>query len=348
MEIRKFLFSICYLLHCSGTSPILEPLSNGTSNIQVGGSLTSAKDCASCHESIYSSWRNSQHASSYSNILFQNGLAREQHVWCLNCHAPLHKIPQEEVHIGKNHKLDPISKEGVNCAVCHVRDGKIYGIRSILDGKDHNVYEDKKIASKQLCNSCHNFNFPRTHSPITSYNENPMQATGSEFDLSLRDIKGETCQNCHLPKSHVLGGVNDRKFFAKNFDFSINSIMNGEKHEITFALEFKKIGHHFPTGDLFRAMTLELIDSSGKTLAIHTIHKKVRVIDAFVVEDTRLKLKPFEKGIKEKITLASQKKPEVCKIIFHYQNPIEKEIEGKIPDELYRWEIYKGICSVSN
>ncbi|MCG9875945.1 MAG: cytochrome c family protein [Leptospiraceae bacterium] len=341
---RLLLVLLLFYINCNGDSPILSPFSNGKHNIIIGAELTSANDCISCHKTIHKNWKSSQHAHAYTNVLFQHGLEREPRVWCLNCHAPLHTISQELVDLPHKIDIGELAKEGVNCAVCHVRNGKIYGKKENLNLIEHKVYKDSKLMSKELCTSCHNFNFPRTHAPLTTYNENAMQATGDEFTFSFMHIQGKSCQSCHLAKSHILGGASNRDFLKENLKFEIVSSIVNSKHFVKFKISFDKIGHNFPTGDLFRALTLETYDKSLNKLDDYVIHKKLRVIDAYTIDDTRLILKPFTKSLEREVILQSDLKAETCKIVYHYQNPIENQLKGKIPDKEYLFEIYNGKC----
>ncbi len=340
----RLLVSFFLVCHCYGDSAILSPLSNGKYELKVGKELLSSKDCVNCHKKIHNNWESSQHARSYTNILFQHGLGREPRVWCLNCHAPLHNVDQNLIDLSPNTYVDDLAKEGVNCAVCHVREGKIYGKRENTYLKEHKVFEDKKLMSKELCTNCHNFNFPKTHSPVTSYNDNPMQSTGAEFNFSYIHLSGRSCQSCHLAKDHVLGGSNNREFLKSNLKFKISEVNTSKNYSIKFRVSFDKIGHNFPTGDLFRALSLQTFDAKKKLIGEYVFHKKVRVIDAFVQQDTTIKLKPFAKSLEQEVILESEVKPEICKISYHYQKPIEDQLRGKLLEKEFIFELYNGAC----
>ena len=109
---------------------------------KVPEGLTSlkAESCGECHREIYDEWKTSIHAHAYEDPFFQAYWKKDKNVWvCLNCHTPLEnqqptlikEIPRGRVEKAvqePNPQYDPeYQKESVTCAVCHVRDGVIYG-----------------------------------------------------------------------------------------------------------------------------------------------------------------------------------------------------------------------------
>ena len=82
--------------------------------------FTSAKVCGECHVEIYNMWKNSLHAMSIEDPIFQtanliafknsNG---ETKVLCIKCHAPI-------TFWNKDYDLkQDITKEGITCDFCH-------------------------------------------------------------------------------------------------------------------------------------------------------------------------------------------------------------------------------------
>lgn len=103
------------------------------------GSLR-ATECGECHPEIYEEWSESMHAMAWIDPYFQVDFAFDgsQQI-CLNCHIPLQN-QQENLVLGflDKEKFKPdltpnsafdreLQKEGVTCAVCHVKDGVIIG-----------------------------------------------------------------------------------------------------------------------------------------------------------------------------------------------------------------------------
>ncbi|MEE9611954.1 MAG: multiheme c-type cytochrome [Desulfatiglandales bacterium] len=92
-------------------------------------------ECGVCHSEIYREWSESMHATAWSDPYYQVDFVFDgsQQI-CLNCHIPLQN-QQENMVLGfrDREKFKPIlapnlefdrelQKEGVTCAVCHVRD----------------------------------------------------------------------------------------------------------------------------------------------------------------------------------------------------------------------------------
>ncbi len=108
--------------------------------VPEGLSSLSAEECGGCHEEIYEEWLGSMHAKAWTDPYYQVDYRFDgsQQI-CLNCHIPLENQQENRV-VGfrDNEKFDPIlqpnpdfdvelQQEGVTCAVCHVKDGKIVG-----------------------------------------------------------------------------------------------------------------------------------------------------------------------------------------------------------------------------
>lgn len=108
--------------------------------VPEGLSSLSARECGGCHEDIYSEWAESMHAQAWREPYFQVDFKYDgsQQI-CLNCHTPLENH-QENLVLGfqDREKFKPtlkpnpaydaaLRKEGLTCATCHVRDGKIVG-----------------------------------------------------------------------------------------------------------------------------------------------------------------------------------------------------------------------------
>ena len=124
-----------------------------------------AEECGACHQEIYKEWQTTIHSQAWTDPYFQADwqFDRSQHI-CKNCHIPLDR-QQEHIVTGfrDKDKWDPIlapnpdfdpqlQHEGVTCAACHLRDGKIVGTLGIED-VPHPV---KKIDDPNtVCVRCH-------------------------------------------------------------------------------------------------------------------------------------------------------------------------------------------------
>jgi hypothetical protein len=124
-----------------------------------------AGECAVCHQDFYAEWRTTMHSQAWTDPYFQTDwqFDRSQQI-CKNCHIPLDR-QQEHLVLGfrDKDKWDPIlapnpdfdpklQHEGVTCAACHLREGKIIGVLGIEDAP-HPV---KKIDDPNtVCVRCH-------------------------------------------------------------------------------------------------------------------------------------------------------------------------------------------------
>lgn len=124
-----------------------------------------ATDCAACHQSFYEEWRTTIHSQAWTDPYFQTDWQFDdaQHI-CRLCHTPLDRQqPHKVLGYRDRDKWDPILEdnpdfdpelqhEGVTCAACHYRDGKIVGVLGDTDAP-HPV---KKLEDpNQVCVRCH-------------------------------------------------------------------------------------------------------------------------------------------------------------------------------------------------
>jgi hypothetical protein len=125
----------------------------------------SAGDCAACHQAFYDEWRTTVHSQAWTDPYFQVDWQFDgaQHA-CRLCHTPLdrqqpHKVlgyrdkDKWEPLLKENADCDPdLQHQGVTCAACHYRDGKIVGVLGDT-GAPHPV--SKLEDPNQVCVRCH-------------------------------------------------------------------------------------------------------------------------------------------------------------------------------------------------
>jgi len=135
-----------------------------TQTPEVLGNL-SAGECAACHQTFYDEWRTTIHSQAWFDPYFQTDwqFDNAQHI-CRLCHTPLDRQqPHKVLGYRDKDKWDPILEdnpdfnpelqhEGVTCAACHYRDGKIVGVL----GNTNAPHPVKKLESpNQVCVRCH-------------------------------------------------------------------------------------------------------------------------------------------------------------------------------------------------
>ena len=269
----------------------------------AAGEVSPAADCGSCHKEIYEMWRESMHAKSLSDPIFQTsyleaytaseGKAKKI---CLNCHAPV-------VMINGDYDLkQDVTKEGLTCHFCHsivdanpeapassndrftLDVGK--GIRTPnQDGKnDYHTHISSPIHGKsELCAGCHEF----------SANGIKIMSTYTEWLNGPYAAKGVQCQTCHMPKqklgagrtsskkevfSHYLAGGHSIMQVKKAVKVSIDGITRGKDRVIVdLIVENSGSGHYVPTGIPTRKLILTCsITTGGKPVkAKKIIYEKI-------------------------------------------------------------------------
>lgn len=307
--------------------------------IRPGEISLDARECGRCHQDEYNTWRESVHARAFTNHIFAHAVQRDRDGWCLNCHTPLWsgkpadveniiawlaKSPSEKL------KMPIDLEQGINCAVCHVRDGAIVGSgrkARNATGEKHSVKVDPNLRTEKFCAGCHQFNFPAEIKPVVVYqHEPPMQNVVAEH-LSLRKLPTDKrCADCHYRDAdHSLHQVSREDMRGK---FSIRvSRQPGRREVISYTLKTPPIGHHYPTGDLFRAVKLTFFDRQGKLVYREEFRKEVRVIDQELVSDTTIRpTKVGESAIANK-TLTLPRPAERCELNYHLQANIESTLE---------------------
>jgi hypothetical protein len=210
-----------------------------------------ARECAACHPAFYEEWRTTIHSQAWTDPYFQIDwqFDNSQQI-CRNCHTPLDR-QQPHVILGfrDKEKWDPILEpnpdfdpdlqhEGVTCAACHVRDGRIVGVLGIQDAP-HPV---QQLADpNEVCVRCHVvdgdrwdtfFRFPPCGTvaeirsnpdsrltsadietlttsqdnlaelPVTASMESPPQSghpQGKTGEVTMADTASLGCVQCHMP-----------------------------------------------------------------------------------------------------------------------------------------------------
>jgi hypothetical protein len=210
-----------------------------------------SEECARCHAPTHGAWAESLHAQAWTDPLFQASYAREPLAWCRNCHAPLSAQESGVV----------VKEEGVSCAACHVRAGQIVGSRALLGSmSSHAVQAVLGFGGSRLCAGCHQFMFPKATGEfpnpegVTSavlYSDQPMQNTIEEWRAS----GAAGCGTCHTG-GHRWIGPTDTAWLERQF--GDGTLTDSEPGVVSLRVALAARGHALPTGDLFRALHLEV------------------------------------------------------------------------------------------
>jgi len=280
-----------------------------------GGSL-SARSCGSCHTEVYADWQTTRHRAAWDNAVFLDGLAREPLARCVHCHAPLVEQKREAGPL-RGRTFPPSSSssllhEGVTCAVCHVRGGRVLTTRPVQPDAAtpmHDIVVEPALKDPAFCASCHQFGFTGSDAL--------MQGTWSEW-RAFADAGGQgTCQSCHMPGGrHLFRGAWDHELLRQSLVVDVDRGPDG----VALVLHSRGVGHHFPTGDLFRHLTVEVsdvvragVDDDGAFVDVFRIGRTFggAGLDKRVVEDTSL-----EPGVPRRVPLPSWTRR--WRVRYHY------------------------------
>lgn len=218
-------------------------------------------DCAKCHARIAAEWRGSLHANAWSDPLFQASYLREPEPFCRSCHAPLSTERKPK---------GLAARDGISCAVCHVRGGEIYGLRGrARDTAGHAVQATADLASSGFCGGCHQFGFfvlPQRRAVPRFEGPHVQQATYAEWAGGRHAEQGIRCQDCHMAperaegqrpwRSHAFPGA-DSELLTQAVQVQVEAKVTEQGTEVEVVLR-NRTGHAYPTGDLFRRALLEV------------------------------------------------------------------------------------------
>ncbi|MBX3204784.1 MAG: hypothetical protein KF764_06930 [Labilithrix sp.] len=216
----------------------------------------SDEGCIGCHADAARTWEGSLHHASASNSAYEIAVYAEPLAFCRRCHAP-HGDPSRET-------SEAARQAGITCTTCHLRPGDA---RTVLSSPrerpiaaPHGV-ERSAALGQAVCARCHEFDFPDARGER-------MQKTATEHRASAH--AATSCASCHMPqengrRSHAFAASRDAAVLTRAV--SVRADRDGDR--VRFVLEPEGVGHAFPTGDLFRRLTLTVMteDAAGRRLA---------------------------------------------------------------------------------
>ena len=299
----------------------------------------SAKECATSHQEFYDEWQTTIHSKAWTEPYFQTDWKFDgsQHS-CRLCHTPLDRQQPEKVLgyrdtdkwdpvLEDNPDFDPgLQHEGVTCAACHYRDGKIVGVI----GNTNAPHPVKKLDdANQICVRCHIvegdkwdtfFRFPPcgTVAEIkSSRSQSPNKKTvkGSTGEHLVSNSSSLGCVECHMPvvkralvkdgkirqtRHHYWRGGHDPEMVKKalTIKFSELNLINNTsssqgKRQFTLTIENTGAAHYVPTGTPDRHLTVQLrvVDKKNNVLTENTnIIRRNVMWRPFIIDlkDTRL------------------------------------------------------------
>ncbi|MFT3710748.1 MAG: hypothetical protein QM817_24250 [Archangium sp.] len=206
-----------------------------------------AADCAECHKEQAASFYKSRHATAGVEPVYTVSYANAQSPWCQECHRPIGKMP------------------GLICLSCHrVPGGKDKkAIRGPHEPKlaaaaDRHPITVEPNLGTVACVFCHEFKAPFliNEEPWVKPSSLPMQRTPSEMKEWSATAK---CTQCHDP--HQSKGAHDLPTLRSALRFDVRAVPGGTDVEV----QAVGTGHRFPTGDVFRRLTIDVCDDAACT-----------------------------------------------------------------------------------
>ena len=254
MNARTSLAATLLALALATRGSAAELFPNGLAPLDIGAPvLGSSKACVGCHPQVHAEWATSRHGQAFTNAIFQREYRDRPLDWCVHCHAPLRE-QLDQVHAGGGALAD----EGITCAACHVRQGRILA-RAHAPGSPHDTDVRVDFGAPSFCAGCHQFNFPRIAEDavdvpgrVVGYTAHPMQDTVAQH--ARGPWAQQPCLSCHRAGAtgHLFPGGHDPGMLERAARL--------EACRAGGALEVRIVnagaGHHLPTGDLHRHLVL--------------------------------------------------------------------------------------------
>ena len=253
--MRRLLVSSLVVAACGGGgAALVERAPGGLAPIEPGtrdAALLSSAACARCHRGQHAEWTESRHAAAWTNGIFRREYRAKPSRWCVHCHAPL--APQvAEVAAGGP---TPLADEGVGCASCHVRGGRIVA-REQRPGSPHATLARADFGGPATCAGCHQFAYPvfDADGEVRRLSAFPMQDTVAQFHAGPMNAMADGCRGCHAlsPYGHRYPGAHDPAMLERAL--ALELCRDGDT--LVMALENRGAGHHVPTGDVHRHINL--------------------------------------------------------------------------------------------
>lgn len=240
------------------------PIPKGLANLTAQG-------CAGCHFDSHAGWADSRHAIGWRDPVLTTAWDSAGTPACQSCHLPLiaqqpHLVAHEEGDVNAHTKGDnpafnaSLRIEGVTCAACHVREGKIVAARPPEDvGKaPHPMAWSEDLAESSGCASCHQLQWPGSNAPFYD--------TFGEWKSSAYAKAGVSCVDCHggpgaggrtAGLDHAMPRGESRAVSLLLDMPGLEIVRGGDPVPLSITIQNTGAGHSFPTGSPFVGVQLQ-------------------------------------------------------------------------------------------
>ncbi|MBI2876179.1 MAG: hypothetical protein HYY20_04795 [Candidatus Tectomicrobia bacterium] len=274
--------------------------------------------CGRCHTLIYQTWKDTLHARSLVDPIFDTAYLEAYRMtqgkaktFCLACHAPTTHLTQDfEVRL-------EITQEGITCDFCHTLQGVKLAPRGLHElkigpgrvkwgphGREkapvHEVAASRLFEDALLCAGCHEYVTPQGVVVLGTY---------SEWLAGFYGRQGVPCQRCHMPVSRREGGFLTEGGRTPQKEINLHAIAGGssvpqlkkmlkvriasaerlgDRVRVTVEITNHGAGHQIPTGLPTKrlVLTAKATTARGKSLVAERSYRKV-LLDAQGREITR-------------------------------------------------------------
>ncbi len=298
-------------------------LALGLAATTVQAAAPPAQACGDCHGTALEGWRVSAHAAAATNPIYRAGFRVEPRQFCVDCHT----------------STGARAEEGIGCASCHAaRSVSGQGMATAAGSHPVALRARADLRDPALCRDCHEFATPAFEGGTMRMTNLPMQRTYSEW-LAYRDAGGrETCQSCHMPGGdHTMRGAHDVELLRGSLAVTASDDARGAQ----LTLASVGVGHAFPSGDLFRHLTVEVrpagdprvrdredawrvVDRMGRTFETRL---DGRTLQSYKVEIADTVLVP---GVPRVVRLPSTRGELLWRVRYHYGSERD-ERRGLVP-----------------
>lgn len=345
------------LLGVTGIAEAASPARGSPPTVKAK-SYTISTVCSQCHEDIYWTWKNSLHAMSLSDPVFDaayweaiklsKGAAKP---FCLGCHAPTTRVTKDF------DQRQPLTAEGVTCDFCHtitaadpLKAGEPFTLRPGLtkwgplrdaESPVHEVQFSRVHLTSELCGGCHEY---RTKSGVA------LMSTYSEWRAGPYAQQGIQCQTCHMPVGvgrvvrpdvklterpinlHDIQGGHSMEQIRKAARVEVREIVRAEAgYRVVVAVENVGSGHMIPTGIPTRQLQLVVQLRRGQSVLAmrETAFRKVVVDTAGNELTTDAEVFLHGAAIRSDNRILPKETREVS-LFFPYTGPPDVTVEAKL------------------
>ncbi|HWB76616.1 MAG TPA: multiheme c-type cytochrome [Nannocystaceae bacterium] len=299
----------------------------------------SPEACATCHEDVANEWRTSMHARAWTDPVFRAEYDARPAESCRGCHAPASSAPARST--------------GIDCASCHVQGGEVLATTISDEGqRAHAMRLAPALRDETACAGCHQFDF--TDDGVHDPNE-ALQNTVVEHRGSTAFARGETCTSCHMRKGggHAFAGIHDPEQLARAVEVELIATRSAGTIDVDVRVRGAKIGHAFPTGDVFRSGVLRVCTSAAHCEEIVMQRWLARTIDpdrggfhVRTVEDTRVP-PPGQGELVEALQLPDDGSDALAWDLSLHRLPRERAIAAGLAPDLVTRRVAHGRARVT-